>query len=116
MGLAFLDPQGEFCLPRSKTEMLIVCWQAFLKQAERDDNVRTLLLAIRDAFDFAQLENVLRGVKAGSKQALIMMDMLKEVQVCGEFIQQYANDLQLCTSPPHFVDDYTFVNVQQNGP
>ena len=92
-------------------EILIFCWQAFLKQTERDDNVQTLLLAIHDAFDFAQLEDVLKSIKAGSKQAEIVADMLKEVQACGEFIQRYANDPQLCTSPPHFVDVYKFVDL-----
>ena len=86
-------------MPRSAVEILILCWQAFLKQAERDENIRTLLLAIRDAFDFSQLEDVLKSIKAGSKQAEIVKDMLKEVQACGEFIQRYAKDPQLCTSP-----------------
>ena len=59
-----------------------------------------MLSAIRDAFDFAQLgDNMLKSIEAGSKQAQILTDMLKEVRDCGEFIQRYANDRQLCTSP-----------------
>ena len=82
--------------------MLILRWQAFLKQVERDENVRTLLLAIRDALDFAQLEDMLKSIKPGSKQADILTGMLKEVQACSEFIKRYADDPQLCTlrSPP----------------
>ena len=79
--------------------ILTLCWQAFLKQVERDENIRTLLLAIHDAFDFAQPEDVLKSIKTGSKQAHIITEMLKEVQACGEFIQQYANDPQLCMTP-----------------
>ena len=79
--------------------ILTLCWQAFLKQAERDENIQTLLLAIRDAFDFAHPEDVLKSIKAGSKQAHIVTEMLKEVRACGEFIQRYASDPQLCVTP-----------------
>ena len=59
-----------------------------------------MLSAIRDAFDFAQLgDDMLKSIEAGSTQAQILMDMLKEVQDCGEFIKEYANDLELCMSP-----------------
>lgn len=77
-------------------------WQAFLKQAERDDNVLTLLSVVRDAFDFAQLEDVLKSIEAGSTQAEILTRMLVEVKACGEFIKLYADNPQLCTltSPP----------------
>ena len=68
----------------------------FILFLERDDNVRTLLLAIRDAFDFAQPEDVLKSIKAESKQAHIVTEMRKEVQACGEFIQRFANHPQLC--------------------
>jgi len=99
-GACFPRSPRRICLPHSTREILIFCWQAFLKQAERDENVRTLLLTIRDAFDFAQLEDVLKSIKAGSKQAEILTGMLKEVQACSEFIKRYADDPQLCTSPP----------------
>ena len=58
-----------------------------------------MLSTIRDAFDFAQLgDDMLKSIEAGSKQAQILTDMLKEVQDCGEFIQRYANDPELCMS------------------
>ena len=58
-----------------------------------------MLSAIRDAFDFAQLgDDMLKSIEAGSKQAQILTDMLKEVQDCGEFIQRYATDPELCMS------------------
>ena len=97
-------------LPRLTRGMLILRWQAFLKQAERDGNIQTLLVAIHDAFDFAQPEDVLKSIKAGSKQAHIVIEMLKEVQSCGEFIQRYANDPQLCMTPsPPFLSTIIYL-------
>ena len=78
-----------------------------------------MLSAIRDAFDFAQLgDDMLKSIEAGSKQAQILTDMLKEVRDCGEFIQRYANDHRLCTSPSPLILSTIkifFENSQGNG-
>jgi hypothetical protein len=72
--------------------------QALVRQVERDDNVRTLLEAIRDAFEFAKEADALRNIKPESMQAKILGDMLQCVSKCGEFIESYAKDVQVGTS------------------
>jgi hypothetical protein len=68
-----------------------------LQQVKRDDNVRTLLEAIRDAFEYAKEADVLRNIKPESMQAKMLGEMLQCVFKCGEFIQSYAKDVQVGT-------------------
>ena len=63
-----------------------------LHQFERDDNVRSLLKAIRDAFEIAKEAEVLRNMEPASTQALILDEMLECVSECAEFILSYAKD------------------------
>jgi hypothetical protein len=72
--------------------------QALILQVQRDDNVRMLLEAIRDAFEFAKEADALRNLKPESMQAKILGDMLQCVFKCGEFIESYAKDVQVGTS------------------
>jgi hypothetical protein len=72
--------------------------QTLLQQFQRDDNVRTLLQAIRDGFEFAKEADVLRNIQPASTQAKILDEMLQCVSECAEFIQSYANDVQVGTS------------------
>jgi hypothetical protein len=74
--------------------------QTLLQQVQRDDNVRTLLEAIRDAFEFAtdSEADALKKIKPESMLAKILKDMLQHVSECGEFIESYAKDVQVGTS------------------
>jgi hypothetical protein len=73
--------------------------QTLLHQFERDDNVRTLLQAIRDAFGIANEADILRNLKPASTQANILDEMLECVSECATFIISYAEDVQVRTSP-----------------
>jgi hypothetical protein len=64
-----------------------------LQQFKRDDNVRTLLTAIRDAFEFAKEADVLRSLQPGSKQAQLLDEMLQCVSGCADYIEYYAKDV-----------------------
>jgi hypothetical protein len=64
--------------------------QTLLQQVQRDDNVRTLFQAIRDAFEFAEDANALRNMKPDSRQARILEEMLQCVLEIGKFIELYA--------------------------
>jgi hypothetical protein len=68
-----------------------------LQQFKRDDNVRKLLTAIRDGFEFAKEAEVLRSIQPGSKQAKILDEMLQCVSGCAEFIESYAKDAAVGT-------------------
>ena len=68
-----------------------------VEQYQRDDNVRSLLEAIHDAFDFAQHEDTLKSINPDSKQADILTLMLQDVCSCCDFIQSYSKDSQFCT-------------------
>jgi hypothetical protein len=76
-------------------------WQTLLEQYKRDENVRTLLQAMHDAFDFAHHEDIvtLKSIKPRSDQARTLALMLGDVCSCCDFIQSYAKDSQFCTSP-----------------
>jgi hypothetical protein len=66
-----------------------------LLQVQRDNNVRTLLEAIRDAFEFAKEAEVLRNIQPASTQAKILDEMLQYVSEIAEIIESYAKDVQL---------------------
>jgi hypothetical protein len=72
--------------------------QTLLHQFQRDDNVRTLLEAIRDAFEFAKEADVLRNIQPASTQAKTLDEMLQCVSKSAEFIVSYAKDVQVGTS------------------
>jgi hypothetical protein len=65
-------------------------YQTLLLQVKRDDNVRTLFQAIRDAFEFAEDADPLRNIKPESRQARILEEMLQCVFEIGKFIELYA--------------------------
>jgi hypothetical protein len=69
-----------------------------LHQFERDDDVRGLLQAIRDAFEIAKEADILRNLKPASTQAKILDEMLECVSECATFIISYAEDVQVGTS------------------
>jgi hypothetical protein len=62
---------------------------------ERDDNVQTLLEAIRDAFELAEEADTLRNIQPESKQAKILYEMLECVSNSAKFIESYAKDVQV---------------------
>jgi hypothetical protein len=70
-------------------------WQTLLQQAQRDDNVRSLFEAIRDAFAFAKDADALRGIKPESVQAKVLEDMLERVSEISKFIESYAEDVRV---------------------
>jgi hypothetical protein len=69
-----------------------------LNQFQRDENVRTLLEAIRDAFEFSKEADILRNIQPASKQAKILDEMLQCVTRSAEFIVSYTKDVQVGTS------------------
>jgi hypothetical protein len=71
------------------------CRQTLLHQFQRDDNVRTLVKAIRDAFEFTKDADVLRNMQPASAQANILDEMLECVSKSAEFIESYAKDAQV---------------------
>ncbi|KAH8991008.1 hypothetical protein EDB92DRAFT_706652 [Lactarius akahatsu] len=73
-------------------KVLSVIPEELSKQYQRDDNVRTLLKSMHDAFDFANHEDTLRSIKPKSKQADVLALMLRNVCICSDFIQSYVND------------------------
>ena len=79
-------------------QYFLTCRQTLLLQLRRDDNVRTLLQAIRDAFDFAKKADVLRNMDPESTQPKILDEMLECVSECAEFIISYAEEVQVGTS------------------
>jgi hypothetical protein len=72
--------------------------QTLLRQLHRDQNVRTLLNAIRDAFEFSKEAAVLRNIQPESKQEKILDEMLQVVSASAVFIESYAKDVQLSKS------------------
>jgi hypothetical protein len=69
--------------------------QTLIHQFQRDDNVRTLVKAIRDAFEFTKEADVLRNIQPVSVQAKILDEMLQCVSRSAEFIESYAKDVQV---------------------
>jgi hypothetical protein len=76
---------------------IFFCRQTLLLQLKRDDNVRTLLQAILDAFDFAKKADILRNMDPESTQPKILDEMLEYVSECAKFITSYAQDVQVGT-------------------
>ncbi len=71
-------------------------YQELSIQYQRDNNVRTLLKSMHDAFDFARHEDTVKSIKPKSKQAEILTLMLRDVCSCSDFIQSYTKDSQFC--------------------
>ncbi len=98
-GLLFAIPKVT-CLRYCRIEMLMLrlfgC-QTILEQFQRDDNIRTLLVAMHDAFDFANQEDRFKAIGRDSKQAKLLTLMLQHVCNCCDFIQSYAKDSHFCT-------------------
>jgi hypothetical protein len=67
--------------------------QTLLQQFQQDDNVRSLLKAIRDAFEFIIEADVLRNMELASTQVKILDEMLECVSECATFIISYAEDV-----------------------
>jgi hypothetical protein len=82
-----------------------ICRQTLLLQLKRDDNVRTLLQAILDAFDFTKKADVLRNMDPESTQPKILDEMLECVSECAKFIISYAEDVQVGMSFWPLCDD-----------
>jgi hypothetical protein len=71
--------------------------QTLIHQFRRDDNVRALLEAIRDAFEIAKEADVLKDMEPASTQAKILDEMLECVSECSKFIISYAKDVEVGT-------------------
>ncbi|KAH9013132.1 hypothetical protein EDB85DRAFT_984791 [Lactarius pseudohatsudake] len=77
--------------------LLFAIPKTLLEQFQRDDNIRTLLAAMHDSFDFANQEDRFKAIGRDSKQARILRLMLQHVCNCCDFIRSYAKDSQFCT-------------------
>ncbi|KAH9074718.1 hypothetical protein EDB83DRAFT_2515581 [Lactarius deliciosus] len=75
--------------------LLFAIPKTLLEQFQRDDNIRTLLGAMHDAFDFANREDRFKTVERVPRQAQILTLMLQHVCHCCDFIQSYAKNSQL---------------------
>ncbi|KAF8258413.1 hypothetical protein EI94DRAFT_1138288, partial [Lactarius quietus] len=71
--------------------------KTLLEQFQRDGNIQTLLVAMRDAFDFTNQEDTFKAIKRVPRQAQILTLMLQHVCSCCDFIQSYAKDSEFCT-------------------
>jgi hypothetical protein len=93
MEFALKDPRGASpCVVGVHGTFILFLphFQTLLQQVQRDDNVRTLFQAIREAFEFAEDADALRNMKPESKQARILEEMLQCVFEIGKFIELYA--------------------------
>ncbi|KAI9449451.1 hypothetical protein BJY52DRAFT_1192574 [Lactarius psammicola] len=70
--------------------LLFAIPRTLLEQFQRDDNIRKLLVAMHDAFDFANQEDRFRTIERVPRQAQILTLMLQHVCDCCNFIQSYA--------------------------
>ncbi|KAH9026556.1 hypothetical protein EDB84DRAFT_1401302, partial [Lactarius hengduanensis] len=75
--------------------LLFAIPKTLLEQFQRDDNIGTLLVAMHDAFDFANQEGRFKAIGPDSRQAQILTLMLQHVCNCCDFIRSYAKDSQL---------------------
>ncbi|KAH9019977.1 hypothetical protein EDB85DRAFT_542895 [Lactarius pseudohatsudake] len=75
--------------------LLFAIPKTLLEQFQRDDNIRTLLVAMHDAFDFTSQDHTFKAIGRESKQAHILTLMLQHVCNCCDFIRSYAKDSQL---------------------
>ncbi|KAI9437600.1 hypothetical protein H4582DRAFT_1879248 [Lactarius indigo] len=78
--------------------LLFAIPKTLLEQFQRDDNIRTLLVAMHDAFDFANQEDRFKAIGRVSTQVQILTLMLQHVCNCCDFIQSYAKDSQFWTN------------------
>ncbi|KAI0258757.1 hypothetical protein BC834DRAFT_974825 [Gloeopeniophorella convolvens] len=72
--------------------VLSVIPKAFLAQVERDEGVKSFLVAIGDAFDLAESADTIRLRGLGTKQTTILKEMMHHICDCGDFIRGYAGD------------------------
>ncbi|KAI0257803.1 hypothetical protein BC834DRAFT_1008704, partial [Gloeopeniophorella convolvens] len=63
-----------------------------IAEVERDKGVKSLLVAIRDAFNLTDSVDAIQLRKLGMKQTSILNEMLHHVCDCGDFIKEYAGD------------------------
>ncbi|KAH9022481.1 hypothetical protein EDB85DRAFT_2278179, partial [Lactarius pseudohatsudake] len=75
--------------------LLFAIPKTLLEQFQRDDNIRTLLVAMHDAFDFTNREDRFKTIERVPRQAQILTLMLQHVCHCCDFIQSYAKNSQL---------------------
>ncbi|KAH9000465.1 hypothetical protein EDB92DRAFT_506182 [Lactarius akahatsu] len=75
--------------------LLFAIPKTLLEQFQRDDNIRTLLVAMRDAFDFTNREDHFKTIEHVPRQAQILTLMLQHVCNCCDFVQSYAKNSQL---------------------
>jgi hypothetical protein len=78
--------------------LVSLCCQTLLRQFARDENIRNLLDAILDAFEFSKQAEVLKEMEPGSLLAAILDEMLQCVSKCAKFIKSYAKDVPVGTS------------------
>ncbi|KAH8996413.1 hypothetical protein EDB86DRAFT_995596 [Lactarius hatsudake] len=79
--------------------LLFAIPKTLLEQFQRDDNIRTLLVAMHEAFDFANQKERFKTitVERVPRQAQILALMLQHVCNCCDFIQSYAKNSHFCT-------------------
>jgi hypothetical protein len=63
--------------------------QTLVHQFQRDENIRTFLKTIRNAFEII-VADILKSIQPASKQAKLLDEMLQCVSKCAEFIESYA--------------------------
>jgi hypothetical protein len=95
----FRDPQGKlFALWSGRYAYIILIW--LRRPSWNSFNVmttsETLLIAVRDAFDFANREDILNTIERVPRQAQVLTLMLQHVCGCCDFIQSYAADSEFC--------------------
>ncbi|KAH9008457.1 hypothetical protein EDB84DRAFT_96364 [Lactarius hengduanensis] len=74
--------------------LLFAIPKTLLEQFQRDDNIRTLLVAMHEAFDFANQKDRFKTItiERVPRQAQILTLMLQCACNCGDFIQSYAKN------------------------
>jgi hypothetical protein len=105
-----MQAQHGNCSQKFQRYVSLSCWgnvehslissilQTFLQQFHQDDNVRSLLQAIHDAFAFVIEADVLRNMEPASTQVKILDEMLECISECATFIISYAEDVHIGTS------------------
>ncbi|KAH9055530.1 hypothetical protein EDB87DRAFT_1640081 [Lactarius vividus] len=80
-------------------DLLFAIPKTLLEQFQRDDNIRALLVAMHDAFDFANQEDRFKTItiERVPRQAQLLTLMLQHVCNCCDFIRSYAKNPQFCT-------------------
>ncbi|KAH9055523.1 hypothetical protein EDB87DRAFT_1301421 [Lactarius vividus] len=70
--------------------LLFAIPKTLLEQFQRDDNIRALLIAMHEAFDFVNQEDRFKAIGRDSRQSQILTLMLQHVCNCCDVIQSYA--------------------------